>query len=85
MVTLILGLAFIESLAIYSLVVNLILLFIWAGLFIYARDWMIRLHGRWFKLAPEMFDAMHYAGMGLYKLAIWMLLVIPYLVLRFCL
>ena len=69
----------------WAAIFNLILLFIWAGLFIYARDLMARLHGRWFKLAPEAFDAMHYAGMGLYKLAIWMLLVIPYLVLRFCL
>ncbi len=68
----------------WAAIFNLILLLIWAGLFIYARDWMINLHSRWFKLAPEVFDAMHYAGMGLYKLAIWMLLVIPYLVLRFC-
>ena len=69
----------------WAAIFNLMLLFIWAGLFIYARDWMVKLHGRWFKLSPEVFDAMHYAGMGLYKLAIWMLLVIPYLVLRFCL
>ena len=69
----------------WAAIFNLILLLIWAGLFIYARDWMVRLHSRWFKLSPEVFDAMHYAGMGLYKLAIWMLLVIPYLVLRFCL
>lgn len=64
-------------------VLNIVLLLVWAGLFVFARAWMIRLHSRWFKLSPEVFDAMHYAGMGLYKIAIWMLFIIPYLVLRF--
>ena len=69
----------------WAAILNIILLLAWAGLFIFARPWMARLHSRWFKLSPEAFHAMHYAGIGLYKLAIWMLLVIPYLVLRFCL
>ena len=67
----------------WTAILNIILLLVWAGLFIFARPWMIRLHSRWFKLSPEVFDAMHYAGMGLYKIAIWMFLIIPYLVLRF--
>ncbi len=67
----------------WAAVLNMALLLLWAGLFIFARPWMCKLHGRWFKLSPEVFDAMHYAGMGLYKIAVWMLLIIPYLVLRF--
>ena len=69
----------------WAAIFNIAFLLIWFGLFVCGRDFMVRLHSRWFKLSPEVFDAMHYAGMGLYKLAIWMLLIIPYLVLRFCL
>ena len=64
-------------------ILNIVLLLVWAGLFICARSWMVKLHSRWFRLSPEVFDAMHYAGMGLYKIGIWMFLIIPYLVLRF--
>ncbi len=64
-------------------ILNIVLLLVWAGLFIFARPWMVKLHSRWFRLSPEVFDAMHYAGMGLYKIGIWMFLIIPYLVLRF--
>ena len=64
-------------------ILNIVLLLVWAGLFIFARPWMVKLHSRWFRLSQEVFDAMHYAGMGLYKIGIWMFLIIPYLVLRF--
>ena len=67
----------------WAAILNIIFLLVWAGLFIFARLWMVRLHSRWFKLSPEVFDAMHYAGMGLYKIGIWMFLIIPYLALRF--
>lgn len=34
---------------------------------------MYRLQGRWFRLSVETFDAIHYAGMAAYKLAILLL------------
>ena len=44
---------------------------------------MFQLHTRWwFKLTPELFDAMHYGGLGIYKLAIWLLNLAPYIALR---
>ena len=49
-----------------------------AKAFLFARDWMFQLHARWFRLTPELFDAMHYGGLGLYKLAIWLLNLAPY-------
>jgi hypothetical protein len=52
-------------------------LFIWL-----ARDLVYRVHTKWFKLSSEAFDAMHYAGMGLFKLAVIMLNLVPYLALR---
>jgi len=61
---------------------NLVLLLVWFALFLLAHDVMFAWHGRWFKLSRESFDAIHYAGMAFYKILIWLLLIIPYLVLR---
>ena len=29
-------------------------------------DWIRRLHGRWFRLSSEQFDALHYLGMSVF-------------------
>jgi hypothetical protein len=42
---------------------------------------MYRLHHRWFELSKNQFDAFAYAFFGLYKLAIWALMLVPGLVL----
>ena len=47
-----------------------------------AHDWMRRLHGRWFRLSDERFDAIHYAGMTIYKIGILLFNLIPYVALR---
>lgn len=39
-------------------------------------------HGRWFRLALERFDAVHYAGMAMYKIAAVLFNLVPYLALR---
>ena len=63
-------------------VINLGLFIWWFLLFVMAHDWMYRLHGRWFKLSVEKFDALHYAGMALFKIALLMFNLVPYLALR---
>ncbi len=58
-------------------------LLVWWGFFItVAHDWTYRMHRRWFKLSDEAFDAMHYAGIGLFKIGIIFLNIVPYLALR---
>ncbi len=42
-----------------------------------AHDWILRFHGRWFYLTGERFDALHYAGMSVYKIAILLLNLAP--------
>jgi hypothetical protein len=63
-------------------VINLLLLAWWFLFFAYAHDWMYRLHGRWFTLSVERFDAIHYGAMALFKLGIILLNIVPYLALR---
>ena len=63
-------------------VINFGFLMWWSLLFMFAHDWMYRMHGRWFKLSVEQFDGIHYGGLAFYKVAILMLNVVPYLALR---
>ena len=57
----------------------LIVLFLF---FLLAHDWMHGWHSRWFHLSVEQFDALHYAGMALYKIGILLFNLVPYIALR---
>lgn len=63
-------------------VINWGLLLLWLFFFIGAHDWMYGLHNKWFKISVEKFDAIHYSGMAIFKTAIAMLNLVPYLALR---
>lgn len=62
-------------------VMNFGLLLIWFLIFTLAHDWIYHLHGRWFHLSLETFDAIHYTGMALFKIGIWLFNLMPYLAL----
>jgi hypothetical protein len=66
----------------WSAIINLGILLCWFLLFALARDWMYHLHGKWFAFSRETFAALHYGGMGLYKLGILLFNVAPYLAMR---
>ncbi|NNF96046.1 MAG: hypothetical protein HKM94_03855 [Halobacteria archaeon] len=58
-------------------------LLIWWFLFvIFAHDWTYKLHSKWFNIATDRFDAIHYSGMAIFKMGIFMFNLVPYLVLR---
>ena len=63
-------------------VINAGLLLWWLLFFIFAHDWMLRMHGRWFEIGRARFDAIHYAGMAMFKIAIIVFNLVPYLALR---
>jgi hypothetical protein len=67
----------IKHLLLWCVVLNYAVLIIWFGVFVFAHDWMYRLHTRWFKLSVETFNAMHYAGLSVYKIGILLLNVVP--------
>ena len=67
----------IKEVLLWCVGINYGLLLIWAGIFVSAHDVLYRMHTRWFKLSAETFDAMNYAGMGIYKLGIIMLNLVP--------
>jgi hypothetical protein len=69
----------------WSSIINLGILIYWFLMILFARQWVYRLHGRWFQLTESQLDVIHYAGMGLYKLMILFFNLIPWLLLRYLL
>jgi hypothetical protein len=67
----------VKHVLLWCVVFNYAILLIWFGVFVFAHDWMYRMHGRWFKLPVETFDAIHYAGLSVYKIGIVLLNVAP--------
>lgn len=62
--------------------INYGVLLLWFLFFVAAHDWMQRLHGRWFRFSAERFDTLHYAGMAIFKIAILLFNLTPYVALR---
>lgn len=65
----------------WCLVINIGLLIWWFLIILFARDWVYRVHGKWFKLSREQFDAIHYEGIVFYKICIFIFNVVPYIAL----
>ncbi len=63
-------------------VINYALLLLWFLVFSLAHDWLYRVHGKWFTVSVDNFDAIHYAGMAFFKLCIFLFSLTPYLALR---
>jgi hypothetical protein len=62
-------------------VINYGILLVWFLVFALGHDWLMRLHGRWFRLSTEQFDTLHYAGMSVFKIGIMLFNLVPYLAL----
>lgn len=65
----------------WSLVINYLILVFWSLMVLYARDFVYRLHTYFIPISDEAFNNMHYGGMGLYKLLIFVFNLVPYLAL----
>ena len=62
-------------------VINYGILLVWFLVFVFAHEWILRIHGRWFHLSHDQFDALHYAGMSIYKTGIMLFNLVPLIVL----
>jgi hypothetical protein len=65
----------------FALGIAYAVLLLWFVVFVFAHDALYRLHGRWFRLSIETFDAVHYAGMAVFKLGVLLLFAVPWLAL----
>jgi hypothetical protein len=70
-----------KSVLLWCVALNYATLFVWFGAFVLAHDWIYGLHDRWFKISVETFDAIHYAGLAIYKIGILLLNLVPLIAL----
>lgn len=75
------NLDFLSCFLLASLAVNYAVLLSWFLAFVYARDFMRKLHGRWFNLSEATFDAVQYGAMAAYKLATFFFNLVPLIAL----
>jgi hypothetical protein len=68
----------VRNFLLWCTVINYGMILVWFLVFMLAHNWMYSLHGRWFRLTAEQFDAIHYAGMAIYKIGILLFNLIPY-------
>jgi hypothetical protein len=62
--------------------INIGMLLFWWLLFMFGRNFVYTMHSKWFKIPEESFDKIHYAGMAIYKLMIFVFNLVPYLAMR---
>jgi hypothetical protein len=63
-------------------VINIGILTAWFLVFALMRDWVFRIHSRWFTITQADFDIIHYATMARFKVIVLVVNVVPYLALR---
>lgn len=70
-----------RSFLLWCTVINYGILLVWFLAFVFAHQWFQDIHGRWFHLSRDQFDALHYAGMGIFKIGIMLFNLVPFVVL----
>ncbi len=58
------------------------LLVVWFAMFVIAGDWIYQVHSRWFQIPRQTFDAIHYAGMAVTKIAIILFFLLPWIAIK---
>ena len=75
------SLEFVRSFLLWCTIINYGILLVWFLFFMFAHDFMYRMHGRWFRLSPGQFDVLHYGAMAVFKIGVLILNVVPLIVL----
>ena len=73
--------ATLRSVLLWCGVVNYALLIVWFVMAVPARSWTLKVWGRFFRLTPEQFDLLNFAGMAFYKVLVLVFNLVPWLVL----
>ncbi len=71
-----------QDFLLWCLAINYGVLLVWFMAFRFGHAWLYNLHGQWFRLSEERFDAIHYGGMAVYKVGVLLFNVTPYIALR---
>ncbi len=66
----------------WCFIINAGLLLLWFLFFVFAHDWIYRLHVKWFKISEEHFNSIHYSFIALFKIILFVFNIVPYIALR---
>jgi hypothetical protein len=66
----------------WSFVAGIVLLLLSFGLILGVRDFAYTVHSRFFSLSKHEFDVIWYSGMGVFKLSVFVLFLIPWIGVR---
>ena len=72
----------VRSALLWCAIINYGLLLWWFVYFMLAHDWMLGFSGTWFHLTTEQFDAINFAGILFYKIAIVLFNIVPWIALH---
>lgn len=70
-----------RNVLLWCTVIDYGLLLVWFAFLATAHEWMRQFHGKWFRLSSDQFDAIHYAGMAMFKIGIFLLNLVPLIAL----
>jgi len=74
-------LQFVRNSLLWCAAINYSVLIIWFLLMAFPHGWLYRLWGRWFRLTADQFDFINFTGIALYKVAILLLNLVPWVAL----
>lgn len=70
-----------RSVLLWCTIINYGVLVFWSVLMLLPHEWMHRLCSRWYRISPEQFDCVNFAGIVLYKILIITFNLVPYVAL----
>ena len=74
---------FVEGVLLRCFILGFVVLMIWFVFFLVAGDFVHDIHGSMFKqISARQFEVIHYCGMGLLKLLVFVFFFIPYIAMR---
>jgi hypothetical protein len=62
-------------------ILNVALLALLSAICCFAKDWVYRTHSKWFPISREAFNVAIYSFIGLYKIFIFVFVLVPYIAL----
>ncbi len=63
-------------------VLSICLLLFWFVFYLLAADWAYSIHSKWFEIDRHNFDLMNYYGMGILKIAAFLLFLFPFVSIK---
>ena len=70
-----------RSVLLWCTLIDYGLLAFWGLLVLLPHHWLYRLGGRWYRISPEQFDIIMYAGILFYKVLIFVFNLVPLIAL----